>query len=48
MNLKEPKTEKTNEMEKSPKIEAVRSENEGNKNIVDKKLWNAILCRLRK
>ena len=35
-------------MEESPKIEAVRSENEGNKNKVDKKLWNAILCGLRK
>ena len=47
-NLKEPKTEKTNEMEESLKIEAVRSENECNKNNVDKKLWNAILCGLRK
>ena len=35
-------------MEESLKIEAVRSDNEGNKNNVDKKLWNAILCGLRK
>ncbi len=30
-NLKQPETKKTNEMEESPKIEAVRTENEGNK-----------------
>ena len=30
-------------MEESPKIEAVRSENEENKNNVDRKVWNAIL-----
>ena len=34
-------------MEESPRIAAVRSENEGNKNKVDKKLWNAILCGLK-
>ncbi len=33
---------------KALKIEAVRSENEDNKNNVDKKVWNAILCGLRK
>ncbi len=44
----EPMTEKANKMEELPKIEALRSENEGNKNNVDKKLWNAILCGLRK
>ncbi len=47
-NLKEPKPEKMNEMVVSPKIEAVRSKNEGNKNNVDKKLWNAIMRGLRK
>ncbi len=47
-NLKDIKTEKTNVVEESPKIEAIRSENEDNKNNVDKKLWNAILCGLRK
>ncbi len=48
MNLKEPKTEKKNEIKEPPNIEAVRSENEDNKNNVDKKLWNAIICVLRK
>ncbi len=48
MILKEPKTEKSNKMEESPKIEAARSENEDNKNNADKKLWNAILRGLKK
>ncbi len=48
VNLKEPKTEIKNEMKESPKIEAIRSESEGNKINVDKKLWNAILRGLRR
>ncbi len=30
-----------------PKVEAITSENEGNKNKVDRKLWDA-MCGLRK
>ena len=34
-------------MEESTKVEAITSENEGNKNNVDRKLWDA-MCGLRK
>ncbi len=35
VNVKESKTEKTNKMEESPKIEAVRSENEAVPGIIN-------------